>query len=108
MSTTPHGNVLHAMVEKWRQVRHEIRTLEHKLTKYQKRIQELMDQQGLETFTDDHVHVKKISTDRMTVLKKNVPPEIWSQYATSQKVEFYRFSLVNPKKSAMDDGQIKK
>lgn len=79
---------LDRLITRYDEIRQEISNLEKKLEKYKKKIDDEMRHNGLDNYKNSGFQVLKCTQQRLGMQKKNVPEEIWSRYATAQKVEF--------------------
>lgn len=77
-----------AMLEKWSDARKHVSILEKKIEQYKKIMKQYFRQNNITKYENDYFKVRQNTQDRSFILKKNVPPEVWDQYATPQKIDF--------------------
>ena len=77
-----------AMLEKWSDARKHVALLEKKMEQYKKLMKQYLRQNNLTKYENEFFKVRQNTQDRSFIIKKNVPPEIWDQYATPQKIDF--------------------
>lgn len=76
------------MLEKWSDARKHVVLLEKKMEQYKKIMKQYLRQNNLTKYENEFFKVRQNTQDRSFIIKKNVPPEIWDQYATPQKIDF--------------------
>lgn len=77
-----------AMLEKWSDARKQVAILEKKMEQYKKVMKQYFRQNNITKYENEFFKVRLNTQDRSFIIKKNVPSEIWDQYATPQKIEF--------------------
>ena len=79
----------------YKQTCDKIRELEKYKEAMHSKLAEHMKEKGQTSISNDQYVVKLTESSRDTVSKKNLPPDVWSQY--KQTVTFSRLSIVAKK-----------
>lgn len=77
-----------AMLNKWADARNNIAVLEKKMETYKKIMKQYFQRNHITKYENEYFKVRQNTQDRSYIIKKNVPNEIWDQYAKLQKIEF--------------------
>ena len=86
------------IIEKWVHARDMQREWEKKTEHYRSMAQDMMAREHLDVYETGTHRVKKQVQQREVMSKKMVPPEVWSQYALPQRLEFLVLSSKNENK----------
>jgi len=76
------------LMEKWADVRTRIAVLEKQMENYKKVAKQNMIRNNLKKYENEFFKLSLSTHNRTSVHKKDVPKEIWDQYAKSKDVEY--------------------
>jgi len=76
------------LLEKWADARNNISVLEKKVDNCRKIMKQYLMQNNTKKYENDYFRVSQSVHERTSVQKKDVPKEIWDQYAKSKDVEY--------------------
>jgi phosphopantetheinyl transferase (holo-ACP synthase) len=78
------------LIEALAHIRSELRSLEHQEQTIRDRLLTKLDRQHTNTFTTPHYKLTRTWSMREHMQKRNVPIQVWNQYATQMEVETLR------------------
>jgi hypothetical protein len=76
------------LLEKWADARNAAAALEKKMDNYKKIAKQYMLVNNIKKYENDFFKLSQSTHSRASVQKKDVPKEIWDQYAKSKDVEY--------------------
>jgi len=76
------------LLEKWADARNTVATLEKKMDNYKKIMKQYLIRNNITKYENDFFKVKQSVQNRSIIHKKDVPKEIWDQFAKSKDIEF--------------------
>lgn len=91
------------VLEKWVAARNNIAILEKKIDNYKKLMTQFMSRNNLTKYENDVCRVKQSKQNRSFIIKKDVPQEIWEQYAKPQQIEFLTITEKKTSKQQQTD-----
>lgn len=76
------------LLEKWADARNTAAALEKKMDNYKKIAKQYMLRNNIKKYENEFFKLSLSTHNRTSVHKKDVPKEIWDQYAKSKDVEY--------------------
>lgn len=83
---------LNNILEKWADARNQLAVLEKRVAQYKKMMEKYMTQNNLKQYENDYFRVRLGTQNRTIIHKKDVPANVWEQYATPQQIQFITFT----------------
>lgn len=87
------------LMEKWADTRTTIATLEKKVEIYKNTAKRFLVQNNVKKYENDFFRLSQSTHNRTSVQKKDIPKEIWDQYAKSKDVEYMTLTEKKVKQS---------
>ena len=87
------------LLEKWADTRNNIATLEKKVDNYKKIAKQYLLRNNIKKYENEFFKLSQSVHERTSVQKKDVPKEIWEQYAKSKDVEYMTLTEKKAKQS---------
>jgi hypothetical protein len=87
------------LLEKWADTRNNIATLEKKVDNYKKIAKQYLLRNNVKKYENEFFKLSQSVHERTSVQKKDVPKEIWEQYAKSKDVEYMTLTEKKAKQS---------
>lgn len=75
------------MLERWADTRNQISALEKRVENYKKLMRQYLLRNNLTKYENDMFRVRLTNQNRSFVHKKDVPKEIWDQFAKEKDIE---------------------
>lgn len=76
------------LLEKWADARSTISTLEKKVDNYKKIAKQYLIRHNLTKYENDFFKLRQSTQNRSIMHKKDVPKDVWAQYARAKDIEF--------------------
>lgn len=89
------------LLDKWADARNNIATLEKKVDNYKKIMKQYFLRNNITKYENEFFKVKQSTQNRSFVMKKNVPDEIWDQYAKPKSIEFLTLTEKKSQKTSL-------
>jgi hypothetical protein len=90
------------LLKRWKDTKDQIAELEKKCEKYKKAVEKIMDSQdtNILSSTSSHINISvtRRTLNRDTLSKKDVPKNIWTEYAKKLSYTAFYFSSKKNKK----------
>jgi hypothetical protein len=87
------------LLEKWADARSAAVALEKKMDNYKKIAKQYLLRNNIKKYENDFFKLSQSTHNRTSVQKKDVPKEIWDQYAQSKDVEYITLTEKKAKQS---------
>lgn len=87
------------LLEKWADARNTAAALEKKMDNYKKIAKQYLLRNNIKKYENDFFKLSQSTHNRTSVQKKDVPAEIWDQYAKSKDVEYITLTEKKAKQS---------
>ena len=87
------------LLEKWADTRNMIVALEKKMDNYKKIAKQYLLRNNIKKYENEFFRLSLSVHERTSVHKKDVPKEIWEQYAKSKDVEYMTLTEKKAKQS---------
>ncbi len=78
-----------SFIDKWGDIKQQIKILEKQSDLYKKRAEKLMNQKGINIIRGENYMIKKVQQISTRVKKINLPLHIWDQYASVNAYDVY-------------------
>jgi len=92
------------LLEKWADARNTAAALEKKMDNYKKIMKQYLIRNNITKYENDFFKVKQSIQNRSIIHKKDVPKEIWDQFAKSKDIEF--ITLTEKKSKSRQQQQL--
>lgn len=96
---------LDELLEAWYKVKSEIAYLERKCEKYKKYCETILDKKEIDILTGTKYVLKRTTTTRTSISKKDLPRDIWVKYSTKTSFNAYFLKPVNEVKKSRKKSQ---
>lgn len=83
------------LFHEWYLLKQKIAKLSAQEVQIREKVQQLMEEKGVEQLTSENYSVFLMSVPRRNLSKKNCPPEIWERYATTSMSKYCRLKKEN-------------
>jgi len=80
------------LLENWAQAKAEIAASEKKIMRYKRLAQKAMDARGQDQISSSEWTLNRRSQSRSTLVKKDVPQEVWDMYSRATSFSAYYLS----------------
>ena len=78
-----------SFIDKWGEIKKQIKLLEKKSELYKKIAERLMDEKGINIIRGENYMIKKVQQTSTRIKKNNLPLHIWDQYASVNAYDVY-------------------
>lgn len=93
------------LLEKWADARNTAAALEKKMDNYKKIAKQYLLRNNIKKYENDFFKLSQSVHERTSVQKKDVPKDVWDQYAKSKDVEYMTLTEKKAKTSSSSQQQ---
>lgn len=81
------------ILEKWYNTKQELTRLEKKCEHYKRQIRKVMEHKHTDSISSSDFKVTRRHIERETIAKKDLPRDIWKQYASLNEYESFYINM---------------